>query len=324
MRLPFSATEIDARRVLVFLVVLEVLLVILFLADKWIPEPNYISESWFNLDGEENVPAIFSATQLFTVGLALFCVGFAVSRDSELSPAIIYFLGAGFVFLAIDEGFQIHETIQLSYRQLNRSGKMWEFSLMVPRIKKHYGVWLSIYFFFGTLMFLALYRPLKRFWCAFPTPTLFMRLGFAVFLAGAAGMEIIAYIFFWGVPDDRYFGEQLAPILKELQQVLEEGLEMLGISLVLYGVLLIKPDQADVNSIEEKSMDKYLSDKRIAFATLAVGVIVALLSILIDPLRGHDIHLANIQIFGLIVGIVAAFIGAYLAFMYKPVTPPEA
>lgn len=67
-------------------------------------------------------------------------------------------------------------------------------------------------------------------------------------------------------------------------------------------------------------MSNLLGNKQIAYAVLAAGVGLALLSVLIDPIRGYDIHMATIQIIALIVGIVVALGGVYLAFMYKGVS----
>ncbi len=64
-------------------------------------------------------------------------------------------------------------------------------------------------------------------------------------------------------------------------------------------------------------MNQLLADKRVAYALLAGGIVLALLSILIDPIRGHDIYMATSQIIALIVGVVVAAGGAYLAFMKK-------
>ncbi len=64
-----------------------------------------------------------------------------------------------------------------------------------------------------------------------------------------------------------------------------------------------------------------LNDKRIAYGLVVVGVVGIVLSVLIDPIRGYDIHMAAIQIVVLIVGIVLALAGLYLTFMRKP-TPP--
>jgi len=64
-------------------------------------------------------------------------------------------------------------------------------------------------------------------------------------------------------------------------------------------------------------MNQLLADKRVAYALLAGGIVLALLSFLIDPIRGHDIYMATSQIIALIVGVVVAAGGAYLAFMKK-------
>ncbi len=61
-----------------------------------------------------------------------------------------------------------------------------------------------------------------------------------------------------------------------------------------------------------------LANKQFAYGVLAAGILLALLSVLIDPLRGHDIYMATSQIIALIVGLVVALAGAYLAFLYKP------
>ena len=60
-----------------------------------------------------------------------------------------------------------------------------------------------------------------------------------------------------------------------------------------------------------------LSDKRVQYALLIGGIVLALLSILIDPICGYDIYLHPVQIAALIVGIVAALAGAYFVFMRK-------
>ena len=61
-----------------------------------------------------------------------------------------------------------------------------------------------------------------------------------------------------------------------------------------------------------------LDDKRIAYAVLVVGIVAAVLSVVIDPLRGLDIYMATSQIIVLIVGIVLVLVGVYLAFVRKP------
>lgn len=61
-------------------------------------------------------------------------------------------------------------------------------------------------------------------------------------------------------------------------------------------------------------MAQLLADKRIAYVLLIGGIVLALLSILIDPIRGYDIYLAGLQVVALVVGIVAALAGAFLVW----------
>jgi hypothetical protein len=72
------------------------------------------------------------------------------------------------------------------------------------------------------------------------------------------------------------------------------------------------------------NMNQMMSDKRVAYGLLAVGIVGVLLSFLIDPIRGYDFHMAAIQWVVLVVGIVLAVAGAYLSFMRKPPVPPMA
>ncbi|MBI5961685.1 MAG: hypothetical protein HY866_23305 [Chloroflexi bacterium] len=65
------------------------------------------------------------------------------------------------------------------------------------------------------------------------------------------------------------------------------------------------------------NINQLLADKRVVYALLIGGIVLALLAILIDPLRGNDIYLAPVQIVALIVGVVAAAAGAYLTFVRK-------
>lgn len=53
---------------------------------------------------------------------------------------------------------------------------------------------------------------------------------------------------------------------------------------------------------------------------LVVGLALALLSIVIDPVRGHEIYMATEQIIALIVGIVIALAGVYLLLKRRTIT----
>jgi D-alanyl-lipoteichoic acid acyltransferase DltB (MBOAT superfamily) len=68
-------------------------------------------------------------------------------------------------------------------------------------------------------------------------------------------------------------------------------------------------------------MNQLLADKRVAWLLIIGGIVLAVLSVVIDPIRGYDIHMAAIQIVVLIVGIIAILIGLYLGFVRRPAPP---
>ena len=61
-----------------------------------------------------------------------------------------------------------------------------------------------------------------------------------------------------------------------------------------------------------------LEDKRIQYGLIIVGIVGAVLSVLIDPIRGYDIYLHPVQIVVLVVGVILALAGLYLAFVRQP------
>lgn len=61
-----------------------------------------------------------------------------------------------------------------------------------------------------------------------------------------------------------------------------------------------------------------LDDPRVRYALLVGGLVLALLAILIDPIRGLSIHFHWVQIVALIAGVVAFLAGAYLLYVRTP------
>jgi hypothetical protein len=63
--------------------------------------------------------------------------------------------------------------------------------------------------------------------------------------------------------------------------------------------------------------------KQMAYGLIIVGIVGAVLSVLIDPLRGYDIYLATSQIIVLVISIVLLLAGLYLGFV-RQAPPPAA
>jgi hypothetical protein len=68
-------------------------------------------------------------------------------------------------------------------------------------------------------------------WKTHRRQTAIMASGFAIFLIGAAGLEVVGYQFLRGEPSLSYF--------YQLEVALEEFLEMIGISITVYGAILL-------------------------------------------------------------------------------------
>jgi hypothetical protein len=71
-------------------------------------------------------------------------------------------------------------------------------------------------------------------------------------------------------------------------------------------------------------MNQLLADKRVAYALVVVGIVLVLLALLIDPIRGVHYHIGTVQIIVLIVGIVVGVVGLFLAFVRNPAPPSQA
>ncbi len=166
----------------------------------------------FNLDGEANLPALFSAELLFLAAALLGLIAFAKRQHR-------YFwhwfgLSMIFFFLAIDESVALHESIINAMREVFRASGYFYFAWVIP-----YGI-------FTFLVFLA-YLPFVR-----DLPARIRRLFVAAafcYVGAAMGLEMIAgnYV---GQPDRWRLGYTALVAT-------EEFFEMCGIIILIYALL---------------------------------------------------------------------------------------
>jgi hypothetical protein len=83
-------------------------LVTIFLTGGMLHAPASIVDL-FNLDGERNIPALFSSAQLFLLGIVFLSLAYRTKQERLLSPPFLAVLGIGCLFLSCDEGLEIHE-----------------------------------------------------------------------------------------------------------------------------------------------------------------------------------------------------------------------
>jgi hypothetical protein len=172
----------------------------------------------FDLDGEATVPAWFSALQLAVIG---FLFVLKALQPSSTTPKLLMTLGAGFLFLSADEAASIHENLS---PVLAGRGE-W-----LPRFRFDHGVWIFVYLAGATAVLLPFRRQLTALWRQHRSEASIMATGMALALAGGVGLEIIAY---------QFLGATLTPRLYPIEVAAEEFLEMVGMSVVLYGSLLM-------------------------------------------------------------------------------------
>lgn len=207
--------RVDPARLLVTLLGIEGALVLLFLlfcgGSDWPP----LFRRWFNIDAENTVAAWFSSVQLMAVAMLCWVNG----HTSEGAEGAVWRVGAAvFTFFSVDEAVSFHENTLFLLAALG-----FEVEMFWQRVS-----WIILYAVLGASLVTYHWRGVwallqdkrRRGWLVGGTLT---------WLGGGMLVEGIGH------------GLGLIPYRGELgslvQVVCEEGLEMVGVSLLLCGVL---------------------------------------------------------------------------------------
>lgn len=202
------------------------LIVILFLCEVGFAALYYVGthvggpkvDHFYDLDQEANLPAWFSSMQLFSVAAVIAIFGPKALRPLGV-PVIVPLIGAAaFLFLSMDEIAQVHERIG---RELSGTA--------APQVRNGRGAWAFVYgvaalpFIFLGIKYLAAIAQ------GYPRLVIYGVIGSVSFVAGAIGVELIADQFLRGYAEARE--------LYVLSVLTEELLEMIGGTLILFGVM---------------------------------------------------------------------------------------
>jgi hypothetical protein len=212
-----------ARRLMTALVVFELFLAAVYLAEGAAGPARHpfhrLIRQLFNLDGEANITAWFSAMQLFAIGLS--CLVIAAARNFQAPPSRLFLFAVGLIFMALsaDEAGTIHEGLSKALRVID-----W-----VPRFRNQQGLWLPLYGLIGLAGAALLIRPALVFWRHHRREALTAIIGLGLAVLGLAGLEIFGYEFLEEAGD---------PMPYRIEVAIEELCEMVGMSLVLHSVLL--------------------------------------------------------------------------------------
>lgn len=165
----------------------------------------------FNLDIEFNLPTSYQSLKLLITGIAAMLIGFRLWANGSPSRKLIYWFvfAAGFIFLAADEFFQIHENLAFN-------------------LKTNFASWVIPYL---PIVLFGLYFGAKMLNYLRQITDKHTR---AIFIAG-----IVCFVF---VPVLEVIGTWNWRLDTDLYQVIvaiEEGMEMFGASFFLTFIFLI-------------------------------------------------------------------------------------
>lgn len=217
MEISLRITPQDIRVFFRSLLILELTFVVLYAITLCWDMPITVRQL-LSLDGAASVSSWFSAIQLFCVGLLALIQARWSRPNLLLTRRFLLWVGCIFVFLSIDEAIEVHERITLVLQQFS-----W-----VPRFRGNHGIWIPVYGLIGAGMMLRVQKRLRKLANAYPTASLYIFGGVIMVLSGAVGLEIVSY--------QLDLREIPGNWLYSLQVMLEESLEMAGMTSLFYGV----------------------------------------------------------------------------------------
>lgn len=168
----------------------------------------------FDVDGEKNIPALYSTSALLLCSILLANIAYAKKVARDRYVRYWQALSIIFLYLSLDEAFNVHEVLGL----MLRSG--------MPASGFLYYAWVLPGFIFVIICLLAFLQLLTH----LPAKTrhLFLIAG-TLFVGGAIGINVVTGYYVNGHGDQNMTYAILSAI--------EESLEMLGIIVFIYALL---------------------------------------------------------------------------------------
>ena len=174
----------------------------------------------FDLDSDLSIPGWYSSIKLFLVACCVFIASQNNSYKRYLPSSWLFFLGFLFLFLSMDEGAAVHERLSDTARRLQLDWLL---------IGGH-GAWIILYAVLAFPLFLLSWRYLKRMWKYFQNETTKAFIGFVILCSGSVVFEVIGYFF---------LRSDLTSTSYKVGVMIEESLEMVGVSIILYSMMLL-------------------------------------------------------------------------------------
>jgi len=218
----------DAKRILIVLVILELFFVAAYGFTTFFHTPIVAVKSLFDLDAEGSLPAWFSSTQLFLIGLAFLIKGYLIDKHHSPSPYFFFIVALGFIFLSADEAAAIHEKTTATFKHIQD----------IPRFRGNHGIWIFVYLPVVLLLLAVHVKYVIAMWKYYREETIILSIGMTALVCGGVLLEIISY---------QFLRTGLTPVGYSIEVMAEEFLEMFGATVVLYGAILILLKKANAS-----------------------------------------------------------------------------
>jgi hypothetical protein len=202
-------------------------LTLVYLIQALLGSPSWTLHLLVDLDAEGTLAAWYTSAQLLLAGMLFFLLGGASAgrppggaEAGVGSASFLRLVGAALLLLSLDETAGLHELISVSLRRFEA----------LPRFTGDHGLWVP-FLLIGVAGFLvATRRSWLLLWRNARAGTLLLAAGLGVGLLGAVGLEIVSYELIRPAGARRAYLVEVAA---------EEGLEMLGATLLLIGSLRV-------------------------------------------------------------------------------------
>jgi hypothetical protein len=203
------------QRLLAGLIAFEVMLMVVYAIYPSLGSSSRrIGDAFFDLDEEGNIPSWFSSAQLLSIGVLMWCVASLQAAGGRPSRLSLFVIGGCFVFFSMDEAIVIHERLKTYFEG-----------------DDNYRAWMMIYVVIGAAIFLATRRDVLATWHLYRRPALLMIAALGLVVLGGLGLEIVDVEVTDPHPEKTFLNRSAV--------MLEEWLEMLGATIILYAVILM-------------------------------------------------------------------------------------
>lgn len=169
----------------------------------------------FDVDTEGNLPTFFSVFMALFGSVLFFIIALDAKHHASIDTRYWFVLAAGFLFLAYDEAFQVHEKMTAPMRSLLGGSDLGylHYAWVLPALG---AVLLATLFFF-------------RFLFRLPAATRRRLLtAGALFLGGCIGMELI---------NGKHHALHGDTLMYNCLVMMEEGLEMAGLATLIHALV---------------------------------------------------------------------------------------